>query len=157
MVYFVIIRGPLGVGKTTVSERLAKEIGAEYLSIDRILDDHGLWEEGLLSEFLQANAIAVERGERSLARGVPVVFDGNFYWKSQIEDLIGRLPYRHFEFTLRAPLELCIERDGYRGVPHGPEAAREVYAKSTAFDWGVEIDATRPLETIVGEIRSQLR
>jgi len=38
MSYYVIIRGPLGVGKTTISRSLAKSIGAMVVSIDQIAD-----------------------------------------------------------------------------------------------------------------------
>ncbi len=119
MSYYVVIRGPLGVGKSTVANRLAKEIGADRILIDRILD-------------------------------------GNFYWKSQIEDLIGQLDYRHYVFTLKAPLSVCVDRDSRRATPHGSQAAREVYAKSTKFDYGIGLDATRPIETVVREIVSHL-
>jgi broad-specificity NMP kinase len=79
MVFCIIIRGPLGVGKSTVAEKLAKEIGAELISIDRILDDYGLWEEGLVSVFLEAIEIAAEVFWK---KGTPVIFDENFYWKA---------------------------------------------------------------------------
>jgi len=154
--YFVILRGPLGVGKTTVSRVLAKAIDATCVSIDRILDEHGLWKEGRLSEFLGANEIAVPLARRSLANGTPVVFDGNFYWKTQIEDLIDRLEARPFVFTLKAPLAVCIRRDNRRDPPHGREAARAVYAKTTKFEWGIGIDATRPVDAVVREIRAHL-
>jgi len=156
MGHFIVIRGPLGVGKTTVAERLAKELGAEYISIDRILDEHGLWESGRLSEFLRANAFAVERARGILDEGTPVVVDGNFYWKSQIEDLVRTLDHRHFVFTLKAPLRLCIERDRGRDLPHGSEGARAVYAKSTRFEYGIGVDATGPIESTLCEIRSHL-
>ncbi len=32
----IIIRGPLGVGKTTIAKLLADKIGAQYLSLDKI-------------------------------------------------------------------------------------------------------------------------
>jgi len=156
MSYYVVIRGLLGVGKSTISERLDKEIGAEYISIDRILDDHGLWASGEVSEFLGANAFAVERARPLLDKGTPVVFDGNFYWKSQIEDLLLRLDYHHYVFTLKAPLSVCVERDSRRDPPHGREAATEVYAKATEFDWGIGLDATRPIESVVREITSHI-
>ncbi len=160
MVFLVIVRGPLGVGKTTVAHRLAKVIGAEHILIDRILEEHGLeeWEEGYISRksFLRANDFAAERAQVFLARRTPVIFDGNFYYESQIKDLIDRLDYPNFVFTLKAPLEVCIQRDGRRTEPHGGEAAREVYAKSTEFEWGLGVDATRPVGTVVGEIVSRL-
>ncbi|HLM90999.1 MAG TPA: AAA family ATPase [Thermoplasmata archaeon] len=156
MSYCVVIRGPLGVGKTTVSKRLSARIAAEYISIDRILDEDGLWEAGHLSEFLRANEIAAARAEPMLAKRTPVVFDGNFYWKSQIEDLVGRFRYPHFVFTLKAPLRVCIERDARRPKPHGIEAAKEVYAKSTRFEYGIGLDATCPIPSILRKITSRL-
>lgn len=156
MSFYVVIRGPLGVGKSTISERLAREIGAEYISIDRILDAQGLWEAGHLSEFLRANEFAAERAESFLEQGRSVIFDGNFYWKSQIEDLLGRLDYPHYVFTLKAPLRECIRRDSRRATPHGRKAAEEVYAKSTRFDYGIGVDARAPVETVVLEIVARL-
>jgi predicted kinase len=157
MAYVVVVRGPLGVGKSTVAVRLARELGAGYVSIDRTLDDHGLWVEGLLPEFLAANVIAAGQADAFLESGVPVIFDGNFYSEAQLEDLLARLDFRHFIFTLRVSLRVCIERDSRRRPPHGPEAARAVYAKTTAFEYGVDVDAERPIETVVQEVRSLLR
>ncbi|MGA8709645.1 MAG: AAA family ATPase [Thermoplasmata archaeon] len=160
MVFYVVIRGPLGVGKSTVAESLAERIVAERISIDRILDEDGLeeWDGGYISQksFLRANARAIERARVFLDQDTPVIFDGNFYWKSQVEDLLIQLDYRHFVFTLKAPLSLCIERDSGRKPPHGREAAQEVYAKSTEFDYGITLDATRPVGVMVREIISNL-
>jgi predicted kinase len=153
---YMIIRGPLGVGKTTVSERLARALGAQRISIDELLDELGsmTWEAGYISQrtFRAANRLATDRGVRSLRAGTPVIFDGNFYWKSQIEDLIRRLPFPHEVFTLRAPLTVCLERDRTRANPLGGKSTREVYRKSTEFAYGTVIDADRPLESIVAEI-----
>jgi predicted kinase len=156
MVFFVVIRGPLGVGKSTVAERLAKEIDATHISIDQILEDHGLWETGHLSEFLKANVFAIGSARGPLARGTPVIFEGNFYWRTQLKELIGALPYRAYVFTLSAPLSVCIERDRQRARPHGAEAARQVYSKSTRFEWGIPIDAGRPIGSVVSEFALHL-
>jgi len=160
MAFYIVIRGPLGVGKSTVASRLAKEVGAKHMSIDSILYECDLeeWEGGYLSEksFLGANEFAVKRARGFLDTGTPVIFDGNFYWKSQIEDLLGQLDYPHYVFTLKAPLSVCIERDSQRNNPYGSESARDVYAKSIEFDYGIDLDATRPIETVVGEILSRI-
>jgi predicted kinase len=156
MNFYVIVRGPLGVGKSTVSRKLAQVLRAEYISVDRVLDEYDIWYSGRLSEFLRVNAIVARRAGRFLTKGKPVIFDGNFYWKTQIRDLEKRLDYRHFVFTLKAPLDVCIQRDAGREAPHGSEGARAVYAKSTRFDCGIGIDATRSLDRTIRTIRSTL-
>lgn len=152
----VLIRGPLGVGKTSVAKRLSRAIGAEYISIDQILEDHGLWVEGLLPEFLRANEHVADRARVALGRGSSVVVDGNFYFEAQIDDLLQRLPARPFVFTLSAPLEVCARRDRERELSYGEEAAAQVYEKSHRFEAGVSIDATRPIEAVVARILSRL-
>jgi hypothetical protein len=154
--YYVVIRGPLGVGKTSVARRVAKKIGALYISIDQILEDRDLWYAGRLSEFLRANEFAAQRALRALSNGTPVVLDGNFYWKTQIADVSRRLPYPHRVFTLKAPLAACVARDGGRHPPHGRLAGEQVYAKSTRFNSGVAIDAVRPTAEVVSDIVGRL-
>lgn len=161
MSYFVLIRGPLGCGKTTISEKLARELGVKYVPVDRVLKEHDLTgdqEDGYISQksFKRANEIIAPAAEETLQRGVPVIFDGNFYWESQIEDLVNRLNYPHEVVTLHAPLEVCLERDRGRGKTHGEDAAIAVYEKSTSFTCGIPIDATRPLEECVEEIKKYL-
>ena len=160
MAFYVLVRGPLGIGKSTVARRLAKKVRAEYISIDRILDEHGLerWYRGYYAQrsFLRANVFAARQARQSLGQGTPVVFDGNFYAKSQIQDLIGQLDYPHYVFTLEAPLSVCIARDRGRVPSLGRESTRAVYAKSTEFDYGIGVDAARPLELVVGDIVARL-
>jgi predicted kinase len=156
MGFYIIIRGPLGVGKSYVSERLAKELPARHISIDRILEDQGLWEAGRISEFLKANEFAAKQAERFLAKGTHVIFDGNFYWKSVLEDLVRRLEYPHYVFTLQAPLSVCIERDSRRSHPYGSTAAKAVYSKTSRFDYGIVVDASGPIDRLMGKIRRHL-
>ncbi len=151
---YVILRGPLGVGKTTISQALAKSIGAVVISIDEIADKE--WDGGSVQLYVRANGVAAERARRALARDVPVVFDGCFYWKTQVRDLERRLDFPHVVFTLKAPLSVCVRRDAGRDVVHGTEAAEQVYRKVTRFEYGVLINATRGVSTSVREIRTHL-
>ena len=161
MSYYAIVRGPLGAGKTTVSGRLASAVGGKHVAIDAILDQYQLeeWDEDCISEasFLRANAIAVREAEPTLRSLSPVIFDGNFYWRSAVDDLVARLPFPHVVFTLKVPLATCIARDAGRSPSYGPDSAREVYAKTTAFDYGVLVDATGSVDVIVKVMLAELR
>ncbi|MFA4872581.1 MAG: AAA family ATPase [Patescibacteria group bacterium] len=161
MNYFIIIRGPLGCGKTTVAETLAKELNAKCFQVDNVLEAHNLTydhEDGYISQksFLKVNEIIAPQAKQALDDSMPVIFDGNFYWKSQIEDLIKRLVFPHYVFTLKAPVEICIARDAKRNPPHGEDAVRAVYNQTAKFDHGTVIDATRPLEKCIDEILTKI-
>ncbi|MBS3083386.1 AAA family ATPase [Candidatus Pacearchaeota archaeon] len=141
MSYYIIIRGPLGCGKTTIAKKLSKLIEGKHISIDKMLEKHNLLkdrEEGYTSQksFFKANDFGIKAANKYLSKGIPVIFDGNFYWKSQIEDLLKKLDIKHYVFTLQASLELCIERDSKRKQVHGKDAARVVHNKSTEFNYG---------------------
>lgn len=159
--YFVIIRGPLAVGKSTVAKKLANALGAEYVGIDRILEEHKLdyvdGEECVpLKNFLKANEIILPEMKKRIAQGRIVVFDGNFYFKEPIEHLIGELG-EHYVFTLKASVDECIDRDVQRGATHGPDAARAVHNLVSRFDYGMMIETKdKTADDVVEEIMKQL-
>lgn len=160
---YIIIRGPLGVGKTTVSEELAKRLKGIHVSIDAILDEHDLQyqkaEDGFISDeaFLRANTYALPKITKTLQDGRPVIIDGNFYRKRQIEDLIKTLPGPYQVFTLHAPLEDCITRDTNRDNTHGPDAAMVVYNITMSFSYGTQIEtAGRTRDDVVDDILGQI-
>jgi tRNA uridine 5-carbamoylmethylation protein Kti12 len=148
--FYVIVRGPLGSGKTALARRLTESLGGRYISIDQILDDHQLelWDGDYISEqsFLAANRFAVRRAEAGVRRGAPVIIDGNFYWKSVLADLVTKLPYPHLVLTLKVPFSDCVARDAGRTHPLGLENVRMVFDKVTSFDCGLSLDATGSLE-----------
>ena len=154
MNYYVIVRGPLGVGKSTVAAALAKSIRGVVVSIDTIVESS--WDGGSVRLYVSANKTAVAKARRAFGSGRPVVFDGCFYWKTQIRNLERLLPVPHAVFTLRAPLSVCILRDSQRELAHGAEAAEQVYRKVTRFTYGTLINANRRLSDIVREMRSEM-
>ncbi len=161
MSYYIIIRGPLGSGKSTISKKLHSLLNAKLFAVDRVLDEHDLTtdkEDGYISQksFFKVNEIIVPEAKKFLESGVPVIFDGNFYWKSQIDDLISKLKFPYVVFTLLVPLEICIQRDMNRDKTHGKDAATVVYKKSTGFTYGIEIDGTQPIDKCIEEIVSRL-
>lgn len=145
MSYAVIIRGPLGVGKSTIAVALAKRLNATYVSIDKVLADNGLDSRGNkpcipAENFIKADHLVLGAAKADLKKGKRVIFDGCFYHKEQILDLERSLPGKHAVFTLKAPLALCIKRDSKREKPYGEGAAKAVYALVARFEYGTVID-----------------
>lgn len=162
MSYFIIIRGPLGSGKTTISKQLSKLLGAEHISIDKVLDDNKLDKAdpeagGIpVDNFIKANEIVLPIAKEKLAKGQVVIFDACFYYKEPIEHLIKNLPYPHYEFTLKLPVEECIKRDSIRNLVYGEDAARAVYSMVSRFDYGQVIDVSGDLDSGIKQILSSL-
>jgi len=160
--YCIILRGPLGIGKTTIAKKLAKGVNAEYISIDKVLEENGLDKinnDYTLEDFIKANEIAAEKIKKCLDYWIPVVIDGNFYHKGQLEDLIKKLKETKFYvFTLKASLKTCIQRDKKRQNSYGKQAAEAVYNLVSRFDYGINIDTENKTEgEVVDEIEKRLR
>jgi tRNA uridine 5-carbamoylmethylation protein Kti12 len=158
MTYLIIIRGPLGIGKSTMSKLLAKKINVEYLSIDKVLENNKLdkikGECIPLKNFIEANNIVLPILKEKL-KMKSVIIDGNFYHKEQIEHLTKEVKNKCLVFTLKAPLETCIERDKLRKNSYGKDAAKEVHNLVSRFDYGIIIDTDKKTEEqVVEEILS---
>jgi len=163
MSYYVIIRGPLGVGKSTIARKLAEALKAGYVSIDDALHEYGLdriseEEECIpVNNFLRLNEMILPSVVRKLGEGEIVILDGCFYHKEQIDHLIRNLPMPHYAFNLRATLRTCIERDSGRKKAYGADAATTVYDLVSRFDYGINIDTNDKTERqVVGEILAHL-
>lgn len=160
----IVIRGPLGIGKSTISKLVAKKINGKYFSIDGILDDHNLTKEDKKagcraeSEFVRANEILLPTLKENLEKDISVVVDGNFYWEGAIKHLIEELKdYNPIVFDLKARVEVCIERDSHRNPPHGEGAARAVHNLVSRFEYGIAIkNEDSDIDEKVNEIISKI-
>lgn len=161
MNHYIIIRGPLGSGKSIMASKLQNILNAKLFAVDKILDENNLTtdtEDGYISQksFLKVNEIISREANKFLEAGTTVIFDGNFYWQSQINDLIKRLLFPHIVFTLEAPLDICIQRDLHRDKTHGIDAVTAVYNKSTEFNYGIGVDTTQSIDKCLKKILSLL-
>lgn len=136
----IIVRGPLGVGKSTVSKMLAKEIHAKYISLDKILKENELeGKDGISVEnFIRANEIIINSIKDT---SKPIIIDGCFYYQEQIDDIKKRSKDVQI-FTITSTLNKCIERDANRKNPLGKASAEYVYMITTKIKAGIEIDNT---------------
>ena len=138
MTYCIIIRGPLGGGKTTVAKILSRKTGRKYVSVDGVLRknrlDKVIGRSIPLENFIKANKIIAKN-----YYGKEIVVDGNFYNKRQISDLRRRLDGIKV-FTLKASLNVCIERERKRKLSYGKKSASAVYKLVFKFDHGAVIN-----------------
>lgn len=139
----IIIRGPLGVGKTTISKILSQRLDSDYLSLDKIIDDNHLVVPGTdgvpLESYLAANQIIFDvanKGEKTF------IIDGCFYYQEQLDDLIKKFNNNIEIFTLVGSVETCIQRDAQRSKVYGEDAARFVHMMTAKIHTGLEIDTT---------------
>lgn len=139
----IIIRGPLGVGKSTIARKLVERLNYKYISLDQVIDDNKLVPPGVegvpLESFLEANNLLLQYTEQSEE---PLLIDGCFYHQEQLDDLVAKLGGAVTIFTLTCSVEACIERDSKREKVYGEDAARFVYMMTNNVKAGVEIDTT---------------
>ncbi len=156
--FYIIIRGPLGIGKSTISKELAKKINAKIFHIDKILEEIKLDKvdkklRGIpLENFLKVNKNIIPEIKKILDKGEVAIIDGCFYYEEQLENIKHRLEnYDGFFFTLTAPLDTCIKRDSKRKLTYGEKAAKEVYDLVSKFDYGTAINTENKTEKQVLE------
>ncbi len=160
MSFYLVVRGPAGVGKSAVAKQLAKSLRATYISFDAITDRHGLAVirgEGIsAANFLAANRIVLPKARRSLNRGRPVVFDGCFYRSRQLKNLIKNLPFPHAVFSLEAPLKECLLRNRKRKPSLSTTDIRAVYRLVRQVPIGIPIKtAGKPIAAVAREIQKK--
>lgn len=160
---FIIIRGPAGVGKSTISKLLVDKINAEVIHFDKVMKELGMdyvsGEKWIpLNKFLKANKIKIPHIKKRLKHGINIIIDGNFYHEEQIEDLITKLDFQNYVFTLKASLDECIKRDKSRADTLGEQATTDVFKLVSAFDYGITLDTSGKIPTeIVDEIMSYFK
>jgi len=158
--YYIVIRGPLGVGKSTIAKALAKILKAKYISIDKVLEENGLDKEDnnfTPEDFIKADNIVLPKSKKAIEDGSIVIFDGCFYFKEQIEHLEKNLP-RGYVFNLKAPLQTCITRDSKRKRVYGKGAAKAVHELVSKFDNGINIKTSnKTISQVVKEILTVLK
>jgi tRNA uridine 5-carbamoylmethylation protein Kti12 len=155
----IIIRGPLGIGKSTIAKLITEELQGNYISVDRVLEEHSLDRtiegQGIsLDNFIKANEIIIEK-IKTVSESTTVVIDGNFYYLEQLENLVLMLGENTHVFTLKAPVEVCISRDAARSQPYGEDAVRAVHMFVSAFDYGDVINTAE--QSIDDTVRALLR
>ena len=159
----IIIRGPLGVGKTTISKKLAAKIDAEYISIDQIIEEHKLDQatdgQGIpVENFIKGNEIVLPKIKDVLQQSRSVILDGCFYHQKQIEHLINNVDAKSIVFTLKAPIKTCISRDSGRKKVYGADSARAVHDMVSRFDYGIIINTEdKRVEDTVEEILKKFK
>ncbi len=143
MSYFIIIRGPAGVGKSTIAKKVAKKLNAYYVSFDEIMGKNKLDKiegDGIsAANFVKANDLVVPDAKDKLNEGQIVVFDGCFYRSEQIEHLKKQLNFKSKILTLTATLDECMSRNNSRSRVMSKIAVEEVYALVNNLKVGIVV------------------
>lgn len=143
MKIILIIRGPAGIGKTTISKLLTKKLEAKYYSYDKILQDNNI--DKIvgncipLKNFIEANKIILKE-INSLNTQKFIILDGCFYHKDQLDHLKNNYEGEILVFDLKASLDTAIKRNVERGEKMPQNAVRDVYKLVSKTSTGIPID-----------------
>jgi len=158
MVFYIIIRGPAGSGKTTLAIKLAEIYNGKHINIDKVKKILGLRHSE--AEKLAANEIVISEALHWLEKGKIVIMDEVLYYEKQLDQLES-LPCQKYIFSLKAPLGECLQRNKKRRVSRGRKttsnAIKLVYGLVSKIKKGIEIDTyNQSIDDSIKEIRSYL-
>ena len=161
MTNFIIIRGPAGVGKTTIAKAVAQQLNGVHFNVDQVLRETKLEIKNgdiPVGNFLKAQAVIMPKVKEYLEQGKPVVFDGNFYYQEQIDQLVRELQGRPYIFTLKASLETCWQRNLARKKDKMDRISIEAMHRiNTTFEAGKIVDTEgKSEEEVIKEIISAI-
>lgn len=164
MTNLIIIRGALGIGKSTISKMLVERLNGKYYSIDEILEENNLDNidevKGKITDedFIKGNTILIHKIKKEVNNNQTIIVDGNFYSKKALIHLISKFKTNNCKvFTLISKVETCILRDSKREKPHGKDAAIAVHKLVSEFNYGqvIENEGDKP-DHIVDEILTEI-
>lgn len=140
----IIIRGPLGVGKTTIARKTAEILGAKYYSLDTVLKQARADQSGdiPLETFLKVNRKILPELKNNYQKNIVSIIDHNFYYPEHLEDLLQYFD-DHLVVTLKAKLATCIERDREREKAYGEQTTKALYKICTKFNVGLVVDTDK--------------
>lgn len=155
--FYIIIRGPAGVGKSSIARELEKELKANYISFDEVMSKHhidNIEGDGISTEnFIKANNLVLKEANENLKKGNIVIFDGCFYREDQLKHLLQNLPFKNYIFTLKAPIDVCLKRNTTRTRIMSEKAINEVHNLVSKNDFGKIIDTNgKSKKEVVNEI-----
>ena len=153
----ILIRGPAGVGKTTIAKELIKDLNADYFSFDKIMEENKLdiiVGDGIPSEnFIKANEILLSE----IIQNKKVILDGCFYREKQITHLLSKLKTKTHIFTLHADVTECLKRNKIRKGSMTDEDIKQVYDLVSKVKIGTTINTIgKSINQIVSEISNHI-
>lgn len=129
MIDYMIIRGPIGAGKTSVAERLSNVIAADhhtfFVEFDLFRRKLGIGDP-IYKNRNRGTVLLAKRMNELMEDGFLPVVEGVFY-ESNISYLINNVRGSGFLLKLMAPLDVCIERDKERIYSRGIERVVPVW------------------------------
>jgi len=163
MVYFIVLSGTLGSGKSTCAKKIAEILDGKIIDLDEVLRenklDHQASDSACISaaNFIKGLDIVIPLAKQWLEKNKIVIFDGCLYHREVLDYLIKKLLFPHYIFTLKAPLPVCIDRDKQRERTIGKGVAEEVYSLVCVNDFGILVNTeNKSVSETIKEIISYL-
>lgn len=159
----IILRGPAGVGKTTVGKILKRRLGDSLLfNLDFICSDMVGGHPREKEIRYAAHELCYFAAKK--AKKQNLIFERLFDLQDDIDHisrLFSKLGYQIFTFTLNASLPKLIRQDSKRQNPLGPDDIKRLhgyFVKSDVKNQGVIIEAgNKKASTIADEILEFLK
>ncbi|OIO80301.1 hypothetical protein AUJ84_03975 [Candidatus Pacearchaeota archaeon CG1_02_32_132] len=158
----IILRGPAGVGKTTMGKLLKKRLGDSLLfNIDMICSDMIGGHPRKTEVRYAAHELCYLAAEKTLAKNL--IFERLFLDQSDIDHIVklfSKLKYKIIVITLKASIEKLIRQDSKRLSPLGSEDIKRLHrlfieSKVKTTGKTIEVGNKTP-NTIVNEIINYL-
>lgn len=169
MSYLIIVRGGADTGKTTLVNKLKKELNARVFHLGNTIrkynlnkykkhnlhvDKNGKWIPK--ENYIEAIDILLPKIISLLNNNEKVIIEDNFYHKEVIKYLIKKTSFKTYVFSLKTDINTCMKREGKR-KKLTPEKIMQSNKLTNRFKYGYVIDTTKMSpEEVVHKVLSSL-
>ncbi len=155
MSYYLILRGPPAVGKTSIANSLRSTLKGKTVHID--IDKLRMMPYrcgGSEEEKALANRNAIDLCLNFVEAGYRVILDELFYQRELIDEIEQRVSYPHQKILFTCSLETCLRRNQGREYQLKNEQLERLYNQvmAVSLPQEIKISTERDLPTIVDDI-----
>ena len=155
----ILLRGPAGVGKSTIGKQLQEQLSGNWANLDIDLFKHMISKDSSAFRSDTAHDVALYFIEKLLQSSVNIIAEEIFkepFYKQTLE-LFEKYDYQILTVFLTAPVDTVVQRDAGRAKNKGEDIIKGLHSEIVSLNEKLVIDTSQnTIQEIADQIKAEL-